>query len=395
MLIAILRYMRGYVRFRAEGAFVERFLNLLIQNGFAVWSVSRRDYTLEGCVFAGDYKRLRRFARRTGVRLRVAQKLGAPFFARENRRRAGVLLGIVLFVAFLAVMNRFVWRIEVVGNESVSSELILQTAKKYGLRTGVAAASVDARRLERSIFLELDELSWIAVNIEECNAVINVRECVPPPQMFPDNDGAYNVVAARDGVIRRIITSAGQEMASEGDIVRKGDIIVSGILGYTGGRWEWKHARADVYAETKHTIIIEIPLEQTEERATGEHIVRSTLEIFGAELPLPQPVYSGSCYEFRDSEPVRFLWFDLPVRRVVYDYMLYDVVPVTLTGEQAKAMALDKLEVRRSAELGNAEILRSDLTGVVSGGVFRLRADYLCIVNIAAEQPIDISGRSD
>ena len=86
MLVALLRYIRGYVRFSAEGAFAERFLNLLIQNGFAVWDIRKEGYTLEGCVFADKYRRLRRFARRTGVRLRIKQKLGAPFFARDRRK---------------------------------------------------------------------------------------------------------------------------------------------------------------------------------------------------------------------------------------------------------------------------------------------------------------------
>ena len=395
MLVALLRYIRGYVRFSAEGAFAERFLNLLIQNGFAVWDIRKEGYTLEGCVFADKYRRLRRFARRTGVRLRIKQKLGAPFFARENKRRMGVLLGIAAFIVFLSVMNCFIWRIEVTGNETVSDELILQTARRYGLRTGIAASSVDARELERNMFVELHDLSWIAVNIEESTAVINVRECVPVPEMFPNNDAPYNVVAARDGVIRRIVASSGQEMVSEGDIVMKGDILVSGILGYTDGRWEWKHAHADVYAETKHTIIIDVPLEQEAERATGRHILRNTLEIFGAELPVLPVEYDGHYYEFRDEEPVRFLWFELPVSRVTYDYMLYDIVPDTLDESRAKAMALDTLEIRRSAELGDAEILSENITGVIRGGVFRLRADYTCIVNIAVEQAMDIPGNYD
>ena len=395
MLVALLRYIRGYVRFSAEGAFAERFLNLLIQNGFAVWDIRKEGYTLEGCVFADKYRLLRRFARRTGVRLRIKQKLGAPFFARENKRRMGVLLGIAAFIVFLSVMNCFIWRIEVTGNETVSDELILQTARRYGLRTGIAASSVDARELERNMFVELHDLSWIAVNIEESTAVINVRECVPVPEMFPDNDAPYNVVAARDGVIRRIVASSGQEMVSEGDIVMKGDILVSGILGYTDGRWEWKHAHADVYAETKHTIIIDVPLEQTAERATVRHILRNTLEIFGAELPVLPVEYDGHYYEFRDEEPVRFLWFELPVSRVTYDYMLYDIVPDTLDEIRAKAMALDTLEIRRSAELGDAEILSESITGVIRGGVFRLRAYYTCIVNIAVEQAMDIPGNYD
>ncbi len=209
MLISVLRFLKGYVCFRAEGVFAERFLTLLIKNGFAVWDIRKEDYVLRGCVFAAKYKLLRRFARKTNVRLRIDTKCGAPFFVRENKRRGGVLLGAVIFIAFLSTMNSFVWRIDVVGNETVSNKLILQTAYKYGLRTGAPAASLDALDIERRMFIELKDISWIAINIEESTATINVKESVPAPRMLRDNDTPCNVVASRDGVIRRIIASAG------------------------------------------------------------------------------------------------------------------------------------------------------------------------------------------
>lgn len=395
MFISWIRYLRGYVTLQAEGAFTERFLNLLIQHGFALWNIGKTGYTLSCCVFAADYKKLRRYAKKTHVRLHIISKHGAPFFARENYRRGGLLFGIVFFITFLSVMNSFVWNIEIVGNETVTDELILSVAQKNGLRTGIKSSSVDAESLERRMFIELDQLSWIAVNVEESTVTIHVKEAEPLPKMYPENDRPYNITAACDGVIRRIVCSVGKELVSEGMIVQKGDLIVSGVLGYTDGRWDWKHARADVYAETEYAIIIDIPLEQTVEKATGEHIIQTTLELFGRELPRFSMPYTETAYEFRKEEPIRFLWFDLPIKRIIYDYMIYEYANVTYSEEQAKKLALDELELRRSAELGDAQILDSRLTGFVKNDVFHLKAEYTCIMNIAEEQSFLVSEKED
>ncbi|MBQ3049510.1 MAG: sporulation protein YqfD [Oscillospiraceae bacterium] len=391
MLVSLFRYLRGYIRCSAEGVFTERFLNLLIQNGITVWDVEKSGYTMSCCVFASDYKKLGKYAERTQVRLSSAEKHGAPFFIKENRRRSGIMVGAVLFITFLSVMNSFIWHIEVVGNETVSDELILSTAEKLGLHTGIKASSIDAESFERLLFLELEPLSWVAVNVEESTVIINVKESDPKPIMYPENDLPYNIVAARDGVIRRIVCSVGNELVTEGSIVKAGDLIVSGILGYTDGRWDWKHARAKVYAETEYAIMIDIPLKQTVEKATGEHIIQTTVELFDTEFPRFAKPYEGTAYEFRSKESVKFLWFDLPLKRVVYDYMVYENIPVEYSEAQAKALALDELELRKSAELGDAQILDSKITGFVKNGVFRLKAEYTCIMDIAKEQGFSIS----
>lgn len=55
---------------------------------------------------------------------------------RKYRKRVGIVAGILLFFGILAFLGNFVWTIEVVGNETVSSDEILDFLKEEGLKIG-------------------------------------------------------------------------------------------------------------------------------------------------------------------------------------------------------------------------------------------------------------------
>ena len=64
------QWLPGYVTVEIEGGFPERMLNELTGGGIAVWRIRRRAESVRFCCLAGDYRRLRRPAKRAGVRMR-------------------------------------------------------------------------------------------------------------------------------------------------------------------------------------------------------------------------------------------------------------------------------------------------------------------------------------
>ena len=122
------------------------------------------------------------------------------------------------------------WTIEVVGNETVSSDEILDFLEEEGLKIGSYKSALNPRELERKTLLELKELSWIAVNITGSTVTVEVNERILPPDMYLDNDKACNIVARYTGQIHSMDIYDGQSDLQVGDTVLAGDLIVSGIV---------------------------------------------------------------------------------------------------------------------------------------------------------------------
>ena len=111
-IVRLFRWLCGYVEFEVTGNFVERFLNLAMRGGVNIWGLSHRTDKVIGCALLRDYKRFRKFTRKTGVRVRHIGTYGMPFVAKRYRKRVGILIGVAAFFVFLAVMSQFIWQID-------------------------------------------------------------------------------------------------------------------------------------------------------------------------------------------------------------------------------------------------------------------------------------------
>lgn len=275
-ILNFIRYLRGYVWFEVQGAFVERFLNLTARSHIAVWQGRKRGDTYTGCVAARDYHRLRTHAKKTGVRMRIVQKRGAPFQRRRYRKRTGLLVGLLLFFGFVFGMSQFIWRIEVQGNTRVDEVAILQALESLGITSGTARRRIDVREAERRMLLLVPDLSWVALNIDGSAIDVKVSESILPPPMI-DPQLPCNVVAKEAGQILSMNVYDGQALVAIGDTVLPGDIIVSGITQDERHQSLFRHARADVVAQTVQTLEVSVPLAQTRYEAAGKVIDRKSV----------------------------------------------------------------------------------------------------------------------
>ena len=196
----VLRWIPGWVQAEAEGGYPERLLNELTREGVPVWRVQRRREWTRFCCLAGDYRKIRPFARRACVRLRMRQKHGLPFWVYRYRHRRGLLVGLALYGVILALLAPRIWVVTVSGNTNTSTEAILAQAETAGIRVGAPMKSIDIKALELRGPDALPGLSFITVNPSGCVARVEVSERVPTPEVL-DLTQPSDVVALRDGRI--------------------------------------------------------------------------------------------------------------------------------------------------------------------------------------------------
>ena len=90
LIVKFLRSLFGYVLFTGHGGFPERFLNLCVKYHIPLWDLQSHGESFSGKTSARAYKRIRPVAYRSGVRVRIAEKHGLPFFSARNKKRVGL-----------------------------------------------------------------------------------------------------------------------------------------------------------------------------------------------------------------------------------------------------------------------------------------------------------------
>lgn len=389
-VIKFLRWLRGYVIFRAEGAFVEEFLNRIVRAGILVWGTFKNGIQLTGRIRARDYRHLRPYAKKTGVRLRVVRRKGVPFFLYRYRKRLGIFIGLTVALLFLWGMSLFVWDIQVTGNEVIDAGDVLRTVEEMGLKIGAFRPSLTARDFERRLILDYKEISWVAVNITGSTVNIHLKERTLPPEMLPNDDKPANVVAAKSGQIVRVVATDGQAMVKRGDAVNQGDLLISGIMEDKYGKITVRHARGEVWADVNETISLEVPLEETVEEHSGEIRNRYWLRLFSLRIPLTWGEITGKAEVETSSRQLGIGFITLPFFLESQEYRMVQDVTLQYTEEQARKLAMQRLEEEAQRRFEGAEILSQKLSGQLNadGTAFTVTGEYLVRMDIAAQQDI-------
>ncbi|MBQ7873665.1 MAG: sporulation protein YqfD [Oscillospiraceae bacterium] len=390
MINYLYRKLAGTVDFIAEGADTERLLTYCTGSGIEIINPHKSGgYKLLGTVFAKDYKKMKRPARKIGLKLRMRKKHGLYFFARKHRAKIGMLAGMV-FIAFAVFsMNRFIWEINVEGNKNIPAEEIIASAEKMGLVAGTFSKSHSVQDIEWSIMRDFAGLASVEINIQGSYANISVRETAGEPEMKSDDDVPVNIIASRYGVIRKIDVFDGQETVAIGDAVMKGDLLVSAVYEDSHNKLTLKHARANIIAETDYTIEVEFPLEQTI-RKNGE--IKKTvtkIEVFGHEFNFGSSKNIDNLPSETSEKHLYFFWIELPINVTTTHYFSVKENTVTYNFEQGRDGAFLLLEEAEESEMSEMEIISRTLTEKVKNNKYIIKADYICLMNIGEEQPIE------
>ncbi|MCR4401789.1 MAG: sporulation protein YqfD [Firmicutes bacterium] len=227
LLAALWPYLRGYVIITVKGRALEKFVNTALARGIDLWDITRvDDRSLVARAYLHDLSSLGKALRETGCRGRIEEKIGVPFLVRRLARRKGLVAGLVLFSVTLYVVSSFVWFVDVSGVQRTDPALVLELAKKHGLRPGAWKRSIDSREVARGILADLPSLAWAAVHIKGTMASIEVAE-----KTLPDvSPGVVDVVAAEDALVTNLIVLSGEPLVSEGDTVAKGQVLIAGLI---------------------------------------------------------------------------------------------------------------------------------------------------------------------
>lgn len=246
----ILRYIYmffvGYIYINAEGFFIERFLNICRNKKIFFQDLHRENNTyIKTKILKSDFKEVAHIAKKTKCKIKIEKKSGIPFVINKYRKRKIFAVAIIVIAIFIFILTKFIWNIEVIGNENLSKEEIINIANNYGIAIGKLKSGINIEKISNSIRLEREDLSWIGITIKGTNAIITVEEVTKAPEIVDKNE-ICNIIASKNSIISKVVVQSGTSRVNVGDEVKKGDLLVEGVMEgeHTGIRQV--HAEADV-----------------------------------------------------------------------------------------------------------------------------------------------------
>lgn len=217
----------GTIKVALKGKNQEKVINMASSRGIFIWDIKKDGDALNFKVRTSGLKALQSMSEENDYELDITEKQGLPFYRNLFRRRMGFFTGALIFILALYIMSSFVWFVEVYGNKKVEPGKILLTAAKHGVYQGAAKWNFSRTEVEEAMLRDLSELSYVKLDIRGVKARIQVVEKILPKT---DISGPCHLVATRDGVIEEVLALDGQASVKPGDVVKKGDILISGVV---------------------------------------------------------------------------------------------------------------------------------------------------------------------
>ncbi len=386
ILLNLIKKIENTVDFSVEGAECEAFLYQSICENIDIRDPRRKSYCMTGKVRAKEYKKLRKIAKKHGMKMKIKRKYGWFFFYRKNRDKIALLSGMVGIMLLVLVFNLFIWEVEVVGNKKVPAEDILFLINEEGVKEGSFRKALDDRKIEGKIMNRFEEIGWVSLNVQGSKATVLIDEIREKSEPKPDDDKPVNLIASRYGVIRKMNVFDGQSVVKPGEAVMKGDLLVSAVYEDSHAKLTLKHAKAEIFAETDYSLEVSFPMEQViKEKGTLKSTV-TKVKVFGKTLTFGKP--KENCFIEESEKDLYFLWLRLPVTVSETRYISVKEKNITYDMEQAKSGAYQLLKEKEDTDMEKMQIISRRTEEKVSDGNYIIKADYICLMDIAEEQDI-------
>ncbi len=324
------------ISFRMEGINLERLMNLAGERNILLKDLVRRGVrAVEGVCCESDFKGLNELAQERGWKL---TRLAPKRLSRMKswlKRRAAVAVGAVLCVALAVAAMQFVWRVVILDAGPYESEVRVYLKEK-DIRPG---------RLKRDIFLEeiiadlewrMPRVAWVQAYYRGTSVVIRCILGVPPPDIVTKG-GPGDVVAKRDGIIVSILPLAGTAACKPGDMVRAGQVLISGWERGTGDTKVAVKARGIAVARGWVGAKVRVSLDETLSTPTGREAVAqavSTPFFTLGDLETPEFLQYDKTVEIW---PIGGAWWPVSLRRETYAEVALSVSPRSEADVKAEA----------------------------------------------------------
>lgn len=367
-------FLLGCVTISISGLSIDLLLKALYDKDITVRNISRKSRTHMQLTIpnrnysdfkdaADKHKAKTRIIRRQGIMFRIISLLGRP-----------ILSGGLVAILILSIMgNWFVTDLDysILADEETTAELI-ENCKKLGIYQGAYKRDWDVDRMELAIYKAMSDIVYVNIKINGSFVEVEAVEKSESDSSQRRNIPA-NVIAEKACVIQEILLYNGYSVVEVGDVVAKGQLLVSAVVPAKDFSESMiVGASADIKGRVWYTGTYESPMYDIVGTETGE--VEKCIQIlFGDKILLATKVtfsqYITKAYEY---EMIQNIW---PMKIIIYEHvqMQYETIKLDINEVVyiAEAMAIE--EATKQID-GDAIIINTIVESKIEDGIVTAQA---------------------
>ena len=192
------------------------------------------------------------------IEIYYSEPLGLYGFWKRVPYKATLVVSCLMSLCIVLALSEVVWDIRVEGNTEITDSEVIFGLSECGFQIGDFWLTSDLGKVENAFLQSSNSVSWISINRRGTVAYVKVIEKENNVTEAPEEQSTYsNIVASADCVIEEITAKRGTVVVKVGDTVKKGDILVMGVLPAESGGG-FCAAEATVVGRVSDIVCVEI-----------------------------------------------------------------------------------------------------------------------------------------
>ena len=292
-------------------------MNMCRHHGILLWGV-KREQAVEFCVCVKDFKKMKPIVYKTKLHPQIKRKKGLPFYIERMKKNWTFYTGFLLFFFLLYFLSTFVWQIQFQGQVTYTKETLLKTVNSLQVYRGMKRNRLHCDVIEKSIRQKHPDISWVSAEEKGSLLVISIKEA--NPEVGRERAGRFcHLVAEKSGIVKKIVVNRGVACVKPGQKVKKGQILISGIVPVTADD-ETVVDKMGVVAKGEVLLVCdskfskEIPVKVCEKEYTGKKIYQTEYEINHQTFVIKNPIKRfNNAKKYDIITTILPKWEDLPI----------------------------------------------------------------------------------
>lgn len=364
----------GYRRFTVDFEDIAKTAEIFLKFGISVKFV--------GNSFFADIKKSKIIEKVLlgNVKFQKSELLGFYGFVLNNRKRFGIFFAILLTVFMFAVTKDKVWDIRIEGSQNGNEDKIISDLNECGFKVGTSWSKIDMSHIEVDFLSKSEDVSWININRRGTVAYVTVidKSAYTEPD---DNIGYSNVVSKYDGVIEEITVKRGIAMVKAGDTVKKGDLLISGVIPEELGGG-FCYAEGIIRGRISDSIEVSVPNFKEEKISGKKKLSLMSVKILGFSVNIFKSYRNsdGKCDIIEEKRTFSFLGKDIPLVVNKKYTVGYTLERTELTEDEMTKIALSEMINAINVKLKDSNLIRISTNGKFEDSSYTMKTDmvYSC-----------------
>ncbi len=383
------KFLWGYRKLRCERVHSVRLINIMMRHGIDHFDLRR---TEEGDItfllLEKEYKILMPILDKTDIKVYSVYCKGIPFVIKAHRNRIGLIFGFVIYLAVIFSSSLFIWDIKVISTTDTPHNVIIKNLETLGCYEGAFIPSVDFEDLCIDYVDKYTDFSWVSVNLKGTVAYVEIQE---KSLHGEEAQTPRNLIASHGGIVEDCSVYEGKSQVEYGNVVKKGDLLISGIVENKDGDFSLCRAKGEVMATVDTTLTVEVPYSYQKQVYTGRRFEERRIRFFNLTIPYfsdeaPKDLTCTSLCEVASAVLFEEIELPLSIEKTVYrEYTAKDFI---YSEDEAKKAAEALMKRKLSAELPTAELISVEALEKKTESSYILTLNIKCRMDITT--PADI-----